>query len=278
MKGEVVSGRPDGDMILAAMQEGMAPAAPPAEPATPALEPEPVAAAAEPAPVAAEVPTSFRSKLRGEEVEVPLYEGSAINPLLVEAVNKLRDYTSGKMALADERRAFEAEMREWRAAVEAEKAKTALADLPELPEDDPYAAHIAAVRKQNEAILEAHRADRESAQAAEMTAARARLDADITRVTTEFKLGEREMNFVGQELYRRMAGGEQVSLDVVAKEFTAWRDGVEESAVRRWKDKHRVDAPPAASAAPVAGTPVEIKTPKSPGFVDDLLMEMGLRK
>jgi hypothetical protein len=208
---------------------------------------------------------------------VPLYEGSAINPAVVAAYQKAEAFHQKMQALADERKQFEAQKAEQLAALEAEKVKARAAALPQLPDDDPYAQRIKATEEIVQAALAQQQARFAALEAERSAAAAARLDADIQRVSSQHKLDEREMSWVGRELYDRLMRGEQSSLDSVAQEFVAYRNALRTTAIEEFKQTHRVGTPPATVGSPAAGPPETMPVPGSKGFHEAILQEIGAR-
>lgn len=180
------------------------------------------------------------------------------------------DYTRKTMELAEARRNFETERAKWQAEQQIAAARAAseraLAALPQLPPDDPYTQHLAAIREQQQALLQAQQAEREALETERIAAARARLDAEEAKAVETYKLEDRERNFVGNELLRRLSGGDvAATYDSVAREYAEWREAqiasAREAAVREFKEKHRVSAPAAAAAAPAPGVATEMPRP-----------------
>jgi len=275
---EDIAGMPTVEAITAAMEAaGAQESTPPTPPAAPVVAAAPDPDPAIPAPATEEVPPK-PLELTDKSVVIDPADGQQKTWGEIKAERLRReDYTRKTMTLAEERKAFAAERAKATADQAVAKAKAALAALPDLPEDDPYAKHIAELRKQNEAVLAIQQQAAEDARLAQEDAARARLDADVARVSAEHKLSEREINFVGTELLRRINSGEAVTLDLVAKEFVDYRTAQQEEAVNAWKEKHRVGSDAAIDVAPAAPAPAVSPLPGAPGFLEAVMAHMGIK-
>jgi hypothetical protein len=264
------------DQIIAELSAGPSAQAEPV--AAPPANLETETAAPAPAPsVQAEVPRLLHAKIAGEEVEVPLYnEQGQINPELVVAFQKAQDYTRKMMAVANDRRAVEAERLAW----QAEQIKAQQSTLPDLPEDDPYAQRIAAQQKQLELLaqqtsgVEQFLANQRSER--ELDLSRAALALEEKRLATEHGLTPEQIKTVEYEYYRREKSGEEVSLDAIAKSHASMLAQVKADAIREWKEKKRVGAPAGGASSPATGSAPAVITPKSPGFIEAFMNELGV--
>ena len=189
------------------------------------------------------------------------------------------DYTKKTMALAEERRQYEAAESRRQAAFEAYKAQQVSAALPELPEDDPYAQRIRAIEAQAKYLAEVD-AQRQQAYEAQMQQAQAQesrvaLEAAEKKLAADFGFDQREIELVEAEYYRRGMTGETPALDQIAKEYKAYLTAKEEAAVSRFKEKHRVSAPASGVSVPAAGVTDSTPVPGSRGFLDAIREEVG---
>lgn len=263
---------------LEAMGQAQAPPdTPPSAPA-PVAVPDPQTPVAPAAAAVAEVPPEPLA-LTDKSVVVDPATGEQKTWGEIKA-ERLRwaDYTKKTMAAADERRQVESMKAQFQAEQNAAQASQNLANLPELPEDDPYAQRIRAIEAHQQAQYEAQNAQYQQLESERLAAASARLDADISRVASEKKLDEREMDYVGREMYARIQRGESVTLDDVATQFVGYREQQRTLAVKEWQEKHRVGSPAASVAVPAAGTPTEMPVPGTRGFVDSMLAELGMAR
>jgi len=189
-----------------------------------------------------------------------------------------KDYTQKRMADAELHRQYAAQEEQRQAQFDAWKAQQSLSAAPELPEDDPYAQRIRAIEAQQNAYLVAQRTQFEALESERVAAASSRLDADISRVSSEYKLDEREMDYVGREVLSKLQRGEVATIDDVAKQFVGYRTAQRELAIKEWKDKHSVGSPAAAVAVPATGTPEEMPVPGTRNFADRMLAELGISR
>lgn len=189
------------------------------------------------------------------------------------------DYTKKTMALAEEKRQYEAAEARRQAAFEAYKASQDAAKMPELPEDDPYAQRIRAIEAQAKYLAEvdaqrqaSYEAQLQQAQAAENRMA---LEAAEKKLASDFGFEQREIDLVEAEFFRRGQAGESVTLDGVAKDYKQYLVAKEEAAVARFKEKHRVSAPAAAPSIPGAGAKEEELVPGTRTFRERMREEIA---
>lgn len=196
------------------------------------------------------------------------------------------DYTRKTMALAEERKQVEALRAQYEAEQSAMKARQGISNLqlPELPDDDPYAQHIKAtaaqlkaVEAQTQAYLAAQQQQVAAAEAERFAAANARLDAEIAKTREAYKLDDSEMDIVGRDVLARMQRGENVTLEDSAKRFSAYREGQRQAAIKQWQEQHRVSAPAGAPSVPSAGVAADVPLPGKPGFMEAVLADMGFK-
>ena len=186
-----------------------------------------------------------------------------------------KDYTQKRMAEAETLRQYEANEKLRQAEYEAWKTKQQIGTEDVLPTDDPYALRIRALEAKQEAALAQQSMQAQTLQQERFAAARARLDAEEARVTSEYKLNEREMDIVGRDLLARMGRQEQATLADVAKEFAEYRESIRAAGLKEWQEKHRVGSPAAAVAVPAAGTPNDIPVPGTRAFEDRMREEFA---
>ena len=189
------------------------------------------------------------------------------------------DYTKKTMAVAEERKAFEAQKAQFAADQQMAQIKAQRAALPQLPEDDPYAQTIRAQQDQLEALAKYQALMQEQMQQAvadrELAASKVALDALEKQITTDFKLSAKDTDRVLREYYVRSQTGEQISPLDVAKERRAEIDALKAEGEKEFKERHRVASPAAAASTPGAAAKETDLVPGTRGFRDRMREEIA---
>lgn len=195
------------------------------------------------------------------------------------------DYTRKTQQLAELRREALAVKAEAEAQAQAAKLAAELAKLPALPEDDPYAQHNAANREAIRALTEqqakfqqqmqAEALERmEMAKQAQLEASQIALEAKRRQLRSEFKLDDDDLEFVERRYLSLRSQDKPASLEEIAKAQRAKIDRLEQEAIKKFKEQHRVGSDAGGASSPGSGADAPALTPSSPGFAEKFADEL----
>jgi hypothetical protein len=257
---------------------------------------------------AAELARSFRVKVRGEEIEVPIYDESGqINRALLDRYSMGEDYTRKTQELAREKqmlaqlRQQEQEKYEQRMQELMERVAERLNPTPqepdpfaELPQDDPYVKMLKRQAQQQQELMQRIEqaqqiiqkqgqfiqrdfSERQMKQQ-EMAVAEAERqiktahpdfdDTDIIRVETDY---------LRQADAARKSGQAPPSIHDVAMEYAKWINAKAELALNRFKETTKL-APENSPAAKVGGSKTPGPKGKKLSIEDGSILEAALEE
>lgn len=240
-------------------------------------EEEETAPVEQPPPLESEppvIPKTFRAKVQGQEVEMPIFdERGQVNPLLVERVQMGEDYYRKTQSLAEERRQAQAMIEQERAKIKQEyeeqmrtlHRKIKPEGMPDLPEDDDYAKAIRLAMDRAERAEQVATERLAQIEAAVQRQEQMRVEEENRRayekahadVKTKFQLDDATMAMAEQNWAARFMRGEQIDMETGVKQFVDQLAAIKRQEIENWKAKHRVTTEKAQAGGGGAGVQME---------------------